>query len=121
AIPGLYFYDNTVVEKAKMVKPSSRGELEITTLNEMYLNEGTLNVLSLGRGMAWLDTGTHDGLLEASNFVKTIQSRQGVMVACLEEIAYKNGWITAQKVEELAKPLLKSHYGEYLMDLIKEK
>ncbi|MGL5125504.1 MAG: glucose-1-phosphate thymidylyltransferase RfbA, partial [Fusobacteriaceae bacterium] len=82
AIPGLYFYDNTVVEKAKRVQPSSRGELEITTLNEMYLNEGTLNVLSLGRGMAWLDTGTHDGLLEASNFVKTIQSRQGVMVAC---------------------------------------
>ncbi|MDX8337155.1 glucose-1-phosphate thymidylyltransferase RfbA [Candidatus Cetobacterium colombiensis] len=120
AIPGLYFYDNTVVEKAKKVKPSHRGELEITTLNEMYLNEGTLNVLSLGRGMAWLDTGTHDGLLEASNFVKTIQSRQGVMVACLEEIAYKNGWISADKVRELAKPLLKSHYGEYLMNLIKE-
>lgn len=120
AIPGLYFYDNTVVEKAKAVKPSHRGELEITTLNEMYLNEGTLNVLSLGRGMAWLDTGTHDGLLEASNFVKTIQSRQGVMVACLEEIAYKNGWISAEKVRELAKPLLKSHYGEYLMNLIKE-
>ncbi len=121
AIPGLYFYDNTVVEKAKAVKPSHRGELEITTLNEMYLNEGTLNVLSLGRGMAWLDTGTHDGLLEASNFVKTIQSRQGVMVACLEEIAYKNGWISKEKVEELAKPLLKSHYGEYLMNLIKEQ
>ncbi|MGL4903786.1 MAG: glucose-1-phosphate thymidylyltransferase RfbA, partial [Cetobacterium sp.] len=120
AIPGLYFYDNTVVEKAKAVKPSHRGELEITTLNEMYLNEGTLNVLSLGRGMAWLDTGTHDGLLEASNFVKTIQSRQGVMVACLEEIAYKNGWISKEKVGELAKPLLKSHYGEYLMNLIKE-
>ena len=120
AIPGLYFYDNTVVEKAKAVKPSHRGELEITTLNEMYLNEGTLNVLSLGRGMAWLDTGTHDGLLEASNFVKTIQSRQGVMIACLEEIAYKNGWISAEKVKELAKPLLKSHYGEYLMNLIKE-
>lgn len=120
AIPGLYFYDNTVVEKAKAVKPSHRGELEITTLNEMYLNEGTLNVLSLGRGMAWLDTGTHDGLLEASNFVKTIQSRQGVMVACLEEIAYKNGWISKEMVEELAKPLLKSHYGEYLMNLIKE-
>ncbi|WP_432204656.1 glucose-1-phosphate thymidylyltransferase RfbA [Cetobacterium somerae] len=120
AIPGLYFYDNTVVEKAKAVRPSHRGELEITTLNEMYLNEGTLNVLSLGRGMAWLDTGTHDGLLEASNFVKTIQSRQGVMVACLEEIAYKNGWISKEKVEELAKPLLKSHYGEYLMNLIKE-
>lgn len=120
AIPGLYFYDNTVVEKAKAVKPSYRGELEITTLNEMYLNEGTLNVLSLGRGMAWLDTGTHDGLLEASNFVKTIQSRQGVMVACLEEIAYRNGWISKEKVKELAKPLLKSHYGEYLMNLIKE-
>ncbi len=120
AIPGLYFYDNTVVEKAKAVKPSRRGELEITTLNEMYLNEGTLNVLSLGRGMAWLDTGTHDGLLEAANFVKTIQSRQGVMVACLEEIAYRNGWISKEKVEELAKPLLKSHYGEYLMNLIKE-
>lgn len=120
AIPGLYFYDNTVVEKAKKVKPSERGELEITTLNEMYLKEGTLNVLSFGRGMAWLDTGTHDGLLEASNFVKTIQSRQGVMVACLEEIAYNNGWITKEKVQELAKPLLKSHYGEYLMNLIKE-
>ena len=120
AIPGLYFYDNTVVEKAKAVKPSPRGELEITTLNEMYLKEETLNVLSLGRGMAWLDTGTHDGLLEASNFVKTIQSRQGVMVACLEEIAYKNGRISKEKVEELAKPLLKSHYGEYLMNLIKE-
>lgn len=120
AIPGLYFYDSSVVEKAKRVKPSHRGELEITTLNEMYLNEGTLNVLSLGRGMAWLDTGTHDGLLEASNFVKTIQSRQGVMVACLEEIAYRNGWISKEKVEELAKPLLKSHYGEYLINLIKE-
>ncbi len=120
AIPGLYFYDSSVVEKAKRVKPSHRGELEITTLNEMYLNEGTLNVLSLGRGMAWLDTGTHDGLLEASNFVKTIQSRQGVMVACLEEIAYRNGWISKKKVEELAKPLLKSHYGEYLINLIKE-
>ena len=119
AVPGLYFYDNTVVEKAKKVKPSKRGELEITTLNEMYLNEGTLNVTSLGRGMAWLDTGTHEALLEASNYVKTIQSRQGVMVACLEEIAYRNGWITKEKVCELAKPLLKSKYGEYLMDLIK--
>ncbi|MGX6591109.1 glucose-1-phosphate thymidylyltransferase RfbA [Cetobacterium ceti] len=119
AIPGLYFYDNTVVEKAKRVKPSKRGELEITTLNEMYLNEGTLNVLSFGRGMAWLDTGTHDGLLEASNFVKTIQSRQGVMVACLEEIAYSNGWIDKDQVKELAKPLMKSEYGKYLMELIK--
>lgn len=119
AVPGLYFYDNTVVEKCKKVKPSKRGELEITTLNEMYLNEGTLNVTSLGRGMAWLDTGTHEALLEAANYVKTIQSRQGVMVACLEEIAYRNGWITKEKVCELAKPLLKSKYGEYLMDLIK--
>ena len=119
AVPVLYFYDNTVVEKAKKVKPSKRGELEITTLNEMYLNEGTLNVTSLGRGMAWLDTGTHEALLEAANYVKTIQSRQGVMVACLEEIAYRNGWITKEKVCELAKPLLKSKYGEYLMDLIK--
>ncbi|MCF2674467.1 glucose-1-phosphate thymidylyltransferase RfbA [Fusobacterium varium] len=119
AVPGLYFYDNTVVEKAKKVKPSKRGELEITTLNEMYLNERTLNVTSLGRGMAWLDTGTHEALLEAANYVKTIQSRQGVMVACLEEIAYRNGWITKEKVYELAKPLLKSKYGEYLMDLIK--
>ena len=119
AIPGLYFYDNTVVEKAKAVKPSKRGELEITTLNEMYLHEGTLNVINLGRGMAWLDTGTHDGLLDAANFVKTIQSRQGVMVACPEEIAYNNGWISKEKIEELAKPLLKSHYGQYLMELIK--
>lgn len=119
AVPGLYFYDNTVVKKAKKVKPSKRGELEITTLNEMYLNEETLNVTSLGRGMAWLDTGTHEALLEAANYVKTIQSRQGVMVACLEEIAYRNGWITKEKVCELAKPLLKSKYGEYLMNLIK--
>ena len=120
AIPGLYFYDNTVVEKAKKVKPSKRGELEITTLNEMYLNENNLNVVSLGRGMAWLDTGTHDALLEASNFVKTIQSRQGVMVACPEEIAYKNGWIDRNKIKELAKPLLKSKYGKYLLNLIGE-
>lgn len=119
AIPGLYFYDNTVVEKAKKVKPSKRGELEITTLNEMYLNENNLNVVSLGRGMAWLDTGTHDALLEASNFVKTIQSRQGVMVACPEEIAYRNGWIDRNKIKELAKPLLKSEYGKYLLALIK--
>lgn len=121
AIPGLYFYDNTVVEKAKQVKPSARGELEITTLNEMYLKENKLNVVNLGRGMAWLDTGTHEALLEASNFVKTIQSRQGIMVACPEEIAYRNGWISKEKVKELAKPLLKSEYGKYLEELIKEK
>lgn len=119
AIPGLYFYDNTVVEKAKKVKPSKRGELEITTLNEMYLNENNLNVVSLGRGMAWLDTGTHNALLEAANFVKTIQSRQGVMVACPEEIAYRNGWIDRDKIKELSKPLLKSEYGKYLLNLIK--
>lgn len=119
AIPGLYFYDSTVVEKAKQVKPSQRGELEITTLNEMYLNENTLNVINLGRGMAWLDTGTHNGLLDAANFVSTVQKRQGVMVACPEEIAYLNGWISKEKVEELAKPLLKTHYGKYLIELVK--
>ena len=119
AIPGLYFYDSTVVEKSRKVKPSHRGELEITALNEMYLNEGTLNVISLGRGMAWLDTGTHDGLLEASNFVKTVQNRQGIMISCLEEIAYLNGWIDKTKILELAKPLSKSHYGEYLKNLVK--
>ena len=119
AIPGLYFYDNTVIEKAKKVKPSKRGELEITTLNEMYLNEGSLNVLSLGRGMAWLDTGTHDGLLEASNFVKTIQSRQGIMIACLEEIAYNNGWINENKLIYLGKKLEKTNYGKYILSLKK--
>ena len=118
-VPGLYFYDNTVVEKAKKVKPSKRGELEITSINEMYLQEEKLHVVNFGRGMAWLDTGTHDALLEAANFVKTIQSRQGVMVACLEEIAYRNGWISKEKVLELAKPLMKSKYGEYLVNLVK--
>ena len=119
AVPGLYFYDNTVVEKAKRVKPSKRGELEITSINEMYLQEEKLHVVNFGRGMAWLDTGTHDALLEAANFVKTIQSRQGVMVACLEEIAYRNRWISKEKVLELAKPLMKSKYGEYLVNLVK--
>ena len=119
AVPGLYFYDNTVVEKAKRVIPSKRGELEITSINEMYLQEEKLHVVNFGRGMAWLDTGTHDALLEAANFVKTIQSRQGVMVACLEEIAYRNGWISKEKVLELAKPLMKSKYGEYLINLVK--
>ena len=119
AVPGLYFYDNTVVEKAKRVKPSKRGELEITSINEMYLQEEKLHVINFGRGMAWLDTGTHDALLEAANFVKTIQSRQGVMVACLEEIAYRNEWISKEKVLELAKPLMKSKYGEYLVNLVK--
>jgi glucose-1-phosphate thymidylyltransferase len=118
AVPGIYFYDDTVVAKAKEVRPSQRGELEITTLNEMYLKEGTLNVITMGRGMAWLDTGSHDGLLEASNFVRTIQSRQNVMVACPEEIAFNNGWIDEKKLRSLAKPLMKSDYGKYLMNLI---
>ncbi|WP_115271233.1 glucose-1-phosphate thymidylyltransferase RfbA [Fusobacterium necrogenes] len=121
AVPGLYFYDNTVVEKAKRVKFSKRGELEITSINEMYLQEEKLHVVNFGRGMAWLDTGTHDALLEAANFVKTIQSRQGVMVACLEEIAYRNGWISKEKVLELAKPLMKSKYGEYLIGMVKNE
>ena len=119
AVPGLYFYDNTVVEKAKRVKKKKRGELEITSINEMYLQEEKLHVVNFGRGIAWLDTGTHDALLEAANFVKTIQSRQGVMVACLEEIAYRNEWISKEKVLELAKPLMKSKYGEYLVNLVK--
>ena len=119
AVPGLYFYDNTVVEKAKQVKPSERGELEITELNKMYLEDEALKVINLGRGMAWLDTGTHDALLDASNFVKTIQTRQGIMIACPEEIAYNNGWITKEQLEKQAEPLMKSHYGKYLLDLIK--
>lgn len=120
-VPGLYFYDNTVIEKAKKVKPSKRGELEITSINEMYLQEDKLHVINFGRGMAWLDTGTHDALLEAANFVKTIQSRQGVMVACLEEIAYRNGWISKEKVLELAKPLMKTKYGEYLIGMCEDE
>lgn len=121
AIPGLYFYDNTVVEKAKKIKPSQRGELEITDLNKMYLCEKNLSVINMGRGMAWLDTGTYDGLLDAANFVKVIQSRQNVMVACPEEIAYTKGWISKEKLKELATPLLKSDYGKYLLNLIEEK
>ena len=119
AIPGLYYYDNSVVEKSKIIKPSERGELEITTVNEKYLEEGTLKVKNLGRGTAWLDTGTHEALLEASNYVEAIQKRQGFYIACIEEIAYKNGWITKDKVKELAHPMLKVEYGKYLMDLIK--
>ena len=119
AIPVLYFYDNTVVEKAKNVKPSSRGELEITTINEMYLNEKNLNVKILGRGIAWLDTGTHEALLEAANFVEAIQKRQGFYIACIEEIAYKKGWIDNKKIEELAETLQKTEYGKYLKELIK--
>ena len=120
AIPGLYFYDNTVVEKAKRLKPSKRGELEITDLNKLYLEEKNLKVNLLGRGFAWLDTGNHKNLLQASNFIETIQERQGNYIACLEEIAYKNGWITREDLKELAKPLLKTEYGKYLLDISEE-
>ena len=118
AVPGLYFYDSTVVEKAKRLKPSLRGELEITDLNKLYMEEGVLKVDLLGRGMAWLDTGTHESMLKASNFVEAIQTTQGTYVACLEEIAYRKGWIKKDQVEKLAKPLMKTGYGKYLMDVI---
>jgi glucose-1-phosphate thymidylyltransferase len=120
AIPGLYFYDNSVVEKAKNLKPSPRGELEITDLNRLYLKEETLKVELLGRGMAWLDTGTHSSMLQASNFVEAVQNTQGTYIACLEEIAYRKGWISKDKLLELAKPLLKTGYGKYLEDIAEE-
>ncbi len=121
AVTGLYFYSNDVIAKAKALKPSKRGELEITDLNRIYLEEGRLKMKLMGRGMAWLDTGTHDSLLEASNFIATIENRQGLKVACLEEIAYRNGYITKDELLELAKPLSKNHYGEYLLKISKEK
>jgi len=117
-VPGLYFYDNKVIEIAKNVKPSDRGEIEITSVNESYLNKKQLKVELLGRGMAWLDTGTHMGLLEASNFVEVVQKRQGFYIACLEEIAFRNGWITAETVLELAKTHEKTDYGTYLTGLV---
>ena len=120
AVTGLYFYDNRVVEMAKQVNPSHRGELEITTLNEMYLNDGSLNVELLGRGFAWLDTGTHESLQQAASFVETVQNIQGLKVACLEEIAWRNGWLTTEQVRLLAGPMMKNEYGQYLMRVVSE-
>ncbi|WP_278625672.1 glucose-1-phosphate thymidylyltransferase RfbA [Parabacteroides gordonii] len=120
AVVGLYFYPNKVVEVAKQIKPSARGELEITTVNQEFLNDGELKVQLLGRGFAWLDTGTHDSLSEASTFVEVIEKRQGLKVACLEEIAFRKGWIDTDKLKELATPMIKNQYGQYLLKLIKE-
>ena len=121
AIPGLYFYDNTVIKKAKSIKPSARGELEITAVNEEYLKEGKLNVIQLGRGTAWLDTGTHEALLQAANYVEALQNRQGFYIACIEEIAYQKGWINKEQLQKLSKLLMKTEYGKYLNELIKEE
>lgn len=119
AVVGLYFYPNKVVEVAKRIRPSARGELEITTVNQEFLTAGELKVQLLGRGFAWLDTGTHDALSEASTFIEVIEKRQGLKIACLEEIAYKNGWISKEELTELAKPMEKNQYGQYLLGLIK--
>lgn len=121
AVTGLYFYDNTVVEKAKNLKPSDRGELEITDINKLYLDEGKLDVKIMGRGYAWLDTGTHDSMMDASSFIATIQKRQNLKVACLEEIAYRMGYISKEKLVELAQPMKKNDYGQYLLRLAKEQ
>lgn len=120
AVPGLYFYDNDVIEIAKNVKPSERGELEITSVNNEYLNRGKLKVELFGRGMAWLDTGTHKGLLDASNYVEAVQTRQGLYIACLEEIAYRKGYINKEQLLDLAKPLMKTEYGNYLVKIAEE-
>ena len=119
AVTGLYFYPNKVVEVAKEITPSARGELEITAVNQRFLEDGQLKVQTLDRGLAWLDTGTHDSLSEASTFVEVIEKRQGLKIACLEEIAYRNGWISADRVRELAQPMIKNQYGQYLMNLVK--
>lgn len=121
AVTGLYFYDNRVVEFAKQIKPSARGELEITTLNQMYLDDSSLNVQLLGRGFAWLDTGTHESLHEAASFVKTIEHVQNLQVACLEEIAWRNGWLNSEQVRAIAEPMKKNEYGQYLLRLIGQK
>lgn len=121
AVTGLYFYSNDVVDKAKSLKPSARGELEITDLNRLYLEENRLMVRIMGRGMAWLDTGTHESLLQASNFIQTIEDRQGLKVSCIEEIAFKRGYITRDQLVELAKPLSKNQYGQYLLKIAEEK
>lgn len=119
AVTGLYFYDNDVIAIAKTIKPSARGELEITSINNEYLKRGNLNIELLGRGFAWLDTGTYDSLMDAGQYVQTIVKRQGFEIACLEEIAFNQGWLTKQQIKEIAKPLLKTAYGEYLISLIK--
>ncbi|EOC1306279.1 glucose-1-phosphate thymidylyltransferase RfbA [Cronobacter dublinensis] len=121
AVTGLYFYDSNVVEYAKQVKPSSRGELEITSINQMYMEAGKLNVELLGRGFAWLDTGTHDSLIEASTFVQTVEKRQGFKIACLEEIAWRNGWLADEDVKRVAQQLAKTGYGQYLMELLRAR
>ncbi|WKK66272.1 glucose-1-phosphate thymidylyltransferase RfbA [Lutimonas zeaxanthinifaciens] len=119
AVPGIYFYDNSVVHKAKTIKPSPRGEYEITDVNKAYLEEGKLRVVTLGRGTAWLDTGTFSSLIQAQQFVQVIEERQGLKIGCIEEIAFRKGFIDAAQLEEVAKPLLKSGYGEYLMEILK--
>lgn len=119
AVTGLYFYDQRVVEFAKQIKPSARGELEISDLNQMYLEDGSLSVQLLGRGFAWLDTGTHESLHEAASFVQTVQNIQDLQIACLEEIAWRNGWLSDEKLEELARPMAKNQYGQYLLRLLK--
>jgi glucose-1-phosphate thymidylyltransferase len=120
AVTGLYFYDNKVIEIAKNVTPSQRGELEITSINQTYLEQGQLDVELLGRGFAWLDTGTHESLLDSAMFVETIERRQGFKIACLEEIALNNEWLTVSEIKELAKPMMKNSYGRYLVDLVKD-